>query len=167
MNFLGVGPGELLVIFIIALVVAGPKRMIQWAYQIGRYTARIRAMAQETMNAVQKELAASGLDDVTKDLASLQSTKFDVMKEVSKIVDPALTPPAVEAPDQAQPAASAPSAPPQPAETSPAEPASSAEPVSPVEPASPVVTRAEPKTDGDAQAQNDDQTPRYGPWTPS
>jgi sec-independent protein translocase protein TatB len=144
MNFLGVGPGELLVIFIIALVVAGPKRMIQWAYQIGRYTARIRAMAQETMNAVQKELAASGLD-VTKDLSNLQNTKFDVMKEVSKIIDPALTLPTVEAPDQAQPAASAPSAPPQ----------------------QPVALPAEPKTDGDADAQNDDQTPRYGPWTPS
>jgi hypothetical protein len=120
--------------------------MIQWAYQIGRYTARIRAMAQETMNAVQKELAASGLDDVTKDLSSLQNTKFDVMKEVSKIIDPALTLPAVEAPDQAQPAASAPSAPPQQPVALPAEP---------------------PKADGDAEAKNDDQTPRYGPWTPS
>ena len=150
MNILGVGPGELLVIFVIALVVAGPKRMIQWAYQIGRYTARFRAMAQETMAAFQKELAAAGLDDVTKDLASLQSTKFDVMKEVSKIVDPVLTLPAVEPPDQAQPAASAPAASPQPAE-----------------PASPTVSLAEPKKDGDVEAKNDDTTPRYGPWTPS
>ena len=138
MNILGVGPGELLVIFVIALVVAGPKRMIQWAYQIGRYTARFRAMAQETMAAFQKELAAAGLDDVTKDLASLQSTKFDVMKEVSKIVDPVLTLPAVEPPDPAQPAAS-----PQP------------------------VPSAEPKKDGDVEAKNDDTTPRYEPWTPS
>jgi sec-independent protein translocase protein TatB len=155
MNILGVGPGELLVIFVIALVVAGPKRMIQWAYHIGRYTARIRAMAQETMSAFQKELAASGLD-VTKDLASLQATKFDVMKEVSKIVDPALTLPPLEPPEQAQPAASAPAAAPQPVA-----------PASPVEPASPSATLAEPKTDGETEARNDDQTPRYGPWTPS
>ena len=151
MNILGVGPGELLAIFVIALVVAGPKRMIQWAYHIGRYAARIRAMAQETMSAFQKELAAAGLDDVTKDLASLQNTKFDVMKEVSKIVDPVLTLPAVEPPDQAQPAAA----------TQPAAP------VSPAEPASPSVPGAEPKTDGGLEAKNDDQTPRYGPWTPS
>ena len=143
MNILGVGPGEVLVILVIALVVAGPKRMIQWAYQIGRYTARFRAMAQETMSAFQKELAASGLD-VTKDLASLQSTKFDVMKEVSKIVDPVLTLPAVEPPDQAQPAASVPTAPTQPA-----------------------IPPAEPKTGSAAETPSDDTTTRYGPWTPS
>lgn len=148
MNLLGVGPGELVVVFVIMLVVAGPKRMIQWAYQIGRYTARMRAMVQETMNAIQKEVAASGLDvtDVTKELASLQNAKFDVMKEVSKIVDPALTSPAVEPPASAQPAASVAAAPTQLAA-----------------PASP----AEPKTDSQTETQNDDQTPRYGPWTPS
>src|SRR5438105_3032692 len=61
-GFLGVGPAELVVIFILMLVVAGPKRMIAWAYQAGKITAQLRAMFQETMQAFQKEMEAAGLD---------------------------------------------------------------------------------------------------------
>ncbi len=85
MNILGVGPAEVIVILIIMLVVAGPKRMVQWAYQLGRYTAQLRAMFQETMNAVQKELAESGLD-VTKDLPSIPRS-FDIVSEAAKVIN--------------------------------------------------------------------------------
>src|SRR5947199_8732159 len=86
MNFLGIGPGEILVVFIIMLVVAGPKRMIQWAYQIGRYTAQIRAMFQEARDQFQKELNVADLE-LTKDLSSIQKSVFDILKEADKVIN--------------------------------------------------------------------------------
>src|SRR5205823_1995996 len=85
MNILGVGPAEVIVIFILMLIVAGPKRMIEWAYHIGRYTAQARAMFQETMNAIQKELSESGID-VNKDLASVTKS-FDIVSEAAKVIN--------------------------------------------------------------------------------
>lgn len=82
MNILGVGPAELAVIIVLMLVVAGPKRMIQWAYQAGRYAAMMRKMFQETMDAIQKEIDDSGLD-VRKDLRS----GFNVIDEASKVIN--------------------------------------------------------------------------------
>src|SRR5258708_20793888 len=99
MNILGVGPGELAVVFIIMLVVAGPKRMVQWASPTGRYTAELRAMFQETLNAVQKELAESGLD-IRKDLPNVPTGRIDFVREASKIINP----PASAADNAQQPA---------------------------------------------------------------
>ncbi len=80
----GVGPGELVVILIIMLVVAGPKRMIAWAYMLGKYTAQLRAMFQETMNAFQKEIDAAGVKELGKDLPNLKG--IDILNEASKIL---------------------------------------------------------------------------------
>jgi Sec-independent protein translocase protein TatA len=145
MNILGVGPAELIAVFIIALVVAGPKRLIVWAYQIGRYVARFRAAMQEAMDAVQKELAASGLD-LPQDLAGLQDTRFDLMKEVSKIMDPAQSPPQATQPTPAAPATPSADAP-----TAPAERAASP---------------AEPETGSAPEPKKENQTPGYDAWTP-
>ncbi|HLY28183.1 MAG TPA: hypothetical protein VKQ72_17690 [Aggregatilineales bacterium] len=79
-------PTDILIILIIMLIVAGPKRMVQWAYTLGRYTAQLRAMFQETMNAVQKEISEAGLD-IQKDLPSLTSGRFDLMNEVNKVMN--------------------------------------------------------------------------------
>ncbi len=47
MNLLGVGVPELVVIFVIMLVFAGPKRMVRWAYVLGQYTAHRTAQRPE------------------------------------------------------------------------------------------------------------------------
>ncbi len=83
-------PTDMLIILIIMLVVAGPKRMIQWAYTLGRYTAQIRVMLQETMNAVQKEIDEAGLD-IRKDLPTIPSGRFDLMSEVAKVINTPVT----------------------------------------------------------------------------
>lgn len=62
MELFGIGGTELVAIFIIMLVVAGPKRMIQWAYVLGQYTAKARAIWAEVMANVQKEIDAAGMD---------------------------------------------------------------------------------------------------------
>ncbi len=62
MNLLGMGTAELLVIVVIMLIVAGPKRMIQWAYIVGRYVGQLRVMWRDVMKSVQQEFDASGVD---------------------------------------------------------------------------------------------------------
>ena len=62
MELLGIGTTELIAILVIMLVVAGPKRMIRWAYILGQYTAKLRRMWAETMAVVQKEFDAAGMD---------------------------------------------------------------------------------------------------------
>jgi Sec-independent protein translocase protein TatA len=116
MNFLGIGPAEILVVFVIMLVVAGPKRMIQWAYHLGRYTSQIRAMFQEAMDAFNKELNEAGLDvkDIKAGIPNLSAGAFNILEEADKVIN--------STPDyQAQQAASA-TPPPEPKNETPAEP---------------------------------------------
>ena len=62
MNILGIGGWEFVAILLIALIVAGPKRMIHWAYIMGRYVGKLRIMWAETMAMVQKEIDEAGVD---------------------------------------------------------------------------------------------------------
>ncbi len=62
MEIFGVGGAEMAAILIIMLVVAGPKRMVQWAYVLGQYIAKARAMWADVMAGVQKEIDDAGLD---------------------------------------------------------------------------------------------------------
>lgn len=56
MNFLNVGPWELVAILVIAILLVGPKRMIEMARTIGRVTAQMRQMSNEFLGTVQAEL---------------------------------------------------------------------------------------------------------------
>lgn len=62
MNFLGVGPAEFGIILLIMLVVAGPKRMAQWAYILGQYMGKLRAMWEETAAVIKQELEQAGVE---------------------------------------------------------------------------------------------------------
>lgn len=62
MNILGIGGWELVVIFIIMLIVAGPDRMLRWAYVMGQYIGKLRRMWEETVDVLQKEVDSAGLD---------------------------------------------------------------------------------------------------------
>lgn len=62
MNIFGVGGVELLLIIMIMLVIAGPQRMLRWAYVLGTYVAKLRDMWADLMTAVQKEIDAQGID---------------------------------------------------------------------------------------------------------
>lgn len=162
MNILGIGIPEIIVIFIIMLVVAGPKRMIEWAYHIGRYTAKIRAMYQETMEAFQKELNASGLDDVTKDLSNLRSNSFDIVSEASKIINTEVQDATSAVSDAASDAASAASA------TLSASSTPSVPSIAPdlVE-SSTASPDSQPATPPLSDSQNNNNQPRYNSWVPS
>ena len=62
MELFGIGTTELIAILIIMLVVAGPKRMLQWAYILGQYTAKLRRTWAQTMAVMQKEFDGAGVD---------------------------------------------------------------------------------------------------------
>lgn len=91
MNILGVGIPELLIVLLIMLVVAGPKRMIQWAYVFGQYTAKLRAMWQETSTMLRKELADAGIEpevvDTIGQFANPRSRNTALTSQVNKLVD--------------------------------------------------------------------------------
>jgi Sec-independent protein translocase protein TatA len=135
MNIFGVGGMELALILVIMLVVAGPKRMIRWAYIVGQYTAKMRAMWDETVSYLQKEFDEAGLDvEVPKQpptRASLNKSLNQALSPVTKPIQESLdevnkTAGALRTPTAtngraAAPAATAVKAPPQ---TPPADPAS-------------------------------------------
>ncbi len=82
MEVFGIGGAELVAIFIIMLVVAGPKRMIQWAYVLGQYTAKARSMWSEVMAGVQKELDAAGMDVQLPQTIPTQASLTNPVKNV-------------------------------------------------------------------------------------
>jgi Sec-independent protein translocase protein TatA len=94
MEIFGIGTTELIAILIIMLVVAGPKRMIQWAYILGRYTAKLRRMWGEMMAMVQREFDEAGLDvNVPKDIPTrnnLANQMKDALSGVTRPVQDAL-----------------------------------------------------------------------------
>lgn len=59
MNFLNVGPWELTVILIIAVLLVGPKRMVEIARTIGRVTSHMRQLSSEFLGAIQSEIQAT------------------------------------------------------------------------------------------------------------
>ncbi|MCU0481707.1 MAG: hypothetical protein MUE54_10930 [Anaerolineae bacterium] len=62
MEIFGVGGVELLLIIVIAMVVAGPKRVVQWAYHAGKFFARVRKIWGEMMMVIQKEMNDAGMN---------------------------------------------------------------------------------------------------------
>ncbi len=61
-GFLGIGGWELILVVVIAIIVAGPKRIAQWAYVLGQWTAQLQRMWSEVAVTLQKELDESGVD---------------------------------------------------------------------------------------------------------
>jgi Sec-independent protein translocase protein TatA len=93
MDIFGVGGAELVAIFLIMLVVAGPKRMIQWAYIAGTYAAKLRAMWAEAMTYVQKEFEQAGLDvELPKEPPTRGSLTRELSKQAEKIAAPVSKP---------------------------------------------------------------------------
>lgn len=85
MNILGIGGPELILILLVMLIIAGPKRMIQWSYVLGKWVAKFRVMWSQTVDMVQKEFDASGVD------IKLPKTP-PTRKNLAKMVEDAVAP---------------------------------------------------------------------------
>lgn len=89
MNILGVGGTELIIILIIMLVVAGPKRMIHWSYILGQYVAKFRRMWAETVDIVQQEFDEAGVGiQLPRDVPTRGSLNKQAGKMLSTVTNP-------------------------------------------------------------------------------
>jgi Sec-independent protein translocase protein TatA len=89
MNILGVGEVEILVILVVALIFAGPKRMIQWSYTLGQYTAKMRRMWAEAMTMLQKEFKDAGVDvTLPKEIPTRRTINKQVTKALGSVTSP-------------------------------------------------------------------------------
>src|SRR2546423_5044235 len=56
MNFLGMGPGELLLVLVLALIVFGPDKMPEIARQIGKTVGELRRVSSEVTREIQRSI---------------------------------------------------------------------------------------------------------------
>jgi Sec-independent protein translocase protein TatA len=93
MNIFGVGGAEFVLILVIMLIVAGPKRMIRWSYLLGQAIGKARTIWSQVAETLQKEFDNAGVKvDVPKDLPTRQSVGRMVEQIAKPIVDPIATP---------------------------------------------------------------------------
>ena len=59
MNFLNVGPLELMVILVIAILVVGPKRMVETVQAIRRLAGKLRGLSGEFTSMIQQEVRSA------------------------------------------------------------------------------------------------------------
>ncbi len=89
MEILGIGGWEMLVILLIMVMVAGPKRMIQWSYKLGQYVAVLRRMWGETAALIQKEFDNAGVDfKVPTQPPTPANLKKEVMRALTPVTKP-------------------------------------------------------------------------------
>jgi Sec-independent protein translocase protein TatA len=89
MDILGVGGWELVAIFLIMLVVAGPKRMISWSYTLGQYVAKLRKMWAETAKMLQKEFDDAGVDvKVPTDIPTRATLNQEIARALTPVTKP-------------------------------------------------------------------------------
>lgn len=81
------GMSELLVIGIVALIVIGPKDLPEMFRQLGRFTAKMRAMAREFSRAMEQAANETGVKDIAKDLQAVTNPKATGMNAVKDAVD--------------------------------------------------------------------------------
>jgi sec-independent protein translocase protein TatB len=74
-NFLNIGPGELMVIIAIAILVIGPKRLVQVAQTLGRLTRRGREVWNEVLKTIQAELQETKevVEEIAQDSSDLSA----------------------------------------------------------------------------------------------
>lgn len=82
-----IGFAELLLIGIIALIVVGPEDLPQMFRQLGRFTAKIKAMGREFSRAMEQAAADTGVKDVAKDLKAATSPKAMGLDKVKEAAD--------------------------------------------------------------------------------
>ena len=103
---------ELLVVGVVALIIIGPKDLPGMFRELGRFTAKIRAMGREFSRAMEQAAKESGVQDVADDLRKVTSPKsmgldavksaadkfekWDPIKNAAKPTTP-LTPPSMPA----------------------------------------------------------------------
>jgi sec-independent protein translocase protein TatB len=80
MNFLNIGTGELLLVFVIALIVVGPRRLPEMVRNLGKIMNDLRKMSQEFTTQITQEL-----ESPAKELAEVKRELEAPIKELGEI----------------------------------------------------------------------------------
>lgn len=80
MNFLNVGPSELIVILLIAILVVGPERMVKIARKIGQVTRQLRNLSSEFTSALQAEVMLEEEGEKGVDLGAVRQDLEQVLE---------------------------------------------------------------------------------------
>jgi Sec-independent protein translocase protein TatA len=86
MDILGVGIPEVILIFLIMLIFAGPKRMAQWSFMLGRETAKLRREWAKARQIIRKELEAAGFTE--EEIQELKNMPEMVKKTTRTALNP-------------------------------------------------------------------------------
>jgi len=78
---------EILVVAIVALIVIGPKDLPGMFRELGRFTAKVRAMGREFSRAMEAAAKESGVKDVAEDLKKATSAKAMGLDAVKSAAD--------------------------------------------------------------------------------
>lgn len=82
-----IGWSELMVIGIVALVVIGPKDLPGMFRELGRFTAKLRAMGREFSRAMEDAARETGVQDVADDLRKVTNPKAMGLDAVKSAAD--------------------------------------------------------------------------------
>jgi sec-independent protein translocase protein TatB len=126
MDFLGIGPLELIVVAIIALIVVGPERLPELAQSVGKTLRDLRAMSEGLTSEWQQELGTLTDIDTGQGLKETLTRPFEeAQAEIQQVLDTPLTSPTKATSTKTTPSPLAPSEPPPEPQS---EPASSEQP---------------------------------------
>jgi Tat protein translocase TatB subunit len=92
MDFLGIGPLELIVVLIIALIVVGPERLPQLAQSVGKTVRDLRAMSQGFATEWQREMNRAAQLNPGEDLQQTLTKPFkEAQADLQRSVNVPLT----------------------------------------------------------------------------
>jgi Tat protein translocase TatB subunit len=84
MNFFNIGTAELLLIFLIALIVVGPRRLPEIGREIGKILSDLRKISQEFTTDLTRELEAPAkeLTEITRELEAPAKELTEMTREL-------------------------------------------------------------------------------------
>jgi TatA/E family protein of Tat protein translocase len=110
MNIFGLGPGELILVLTLALIVFGPKKLPEIGAGLGKAVGQFRKATNDLTQEITKEMQTDGL----KELASLKDMPRDLRGVATTMFEAATQPaPAAETPQPPAPPVAQPAQPPQ------------------------------------------------------
>ncbi len=94
--FGSIGPGELILIFVIALLVFGPKKLPEVGRTVGKALREFKKASEDIKGRIEEEIEASEIKDIRKDIqsgaeafkAEIQRASDDASKDLQPCLDP-------------------------------------------------------------------------------
>ncbi|NTU50840.1 MAG: twin-arginine translocase subunit TatB [Candidatus Aminicenantes bacterium] len=87
--FGSIGPAELILIFVVALLVFGPKKLPEIGRSVGKALREFKRTSDEIKGRIEEEIEASELKDIRKDIRSgvddLRASVDQVAAEVKRV----------------------------------------------------------------------------------